>query len=101
MKPPTSEKKNSRSSRLSTDTITQISVAHTVSGQPQYAICVDNTDYPVSLELHKIYRLLPSPVWERDGYVRVVDESGEDYVYPARRFLRVRLPLTIRVALSK
>ena len=73
----------------------------TANGQSQYAICIDNTDYPASLELHKIYRLLPSPTWERDGYVRVVDESGEDYAYPARRFLRVKLPQTIRAIFSK
>ncbi len=73
----------------------------TANGQPQYAICIDNTNYPASLELYKIYRLLPLPKWERDGYVRVIDESGEDYVYPARRFLRVMLPQTIRAILSK
>ncbi len=101
MKPQTSAEKNSRSSSLTTDAVAQISVANTSNGASTYAICIDNAGYPASLELHKIYRLLPSPTWESEGYVRVVDESGEDYVYSAHHFLRVKLPQTIRAALSK
>jgi hypothetical protein len=69
--------------------------------RPQYMLCVDNTDYPASLELHKLYRLLPpqEPSLET-GYLRVVDEAGEDYFYSAHRFLRVRLPQTVQAALA-
>jgi hypothetical protein len=64
------------------------------------AICVDNTDYPASLELHKLYRVLPDEDAERDGDVRVIDESGEDYLYPADYFLLVEFPQAIQRALQ-
>lgn len=57
----------------------------------RYAICIDNTEYPASLELLKLYRVLSNRQAERDGDVRVIDESGEDYLYPANYFLLVAL----------
>lgn len=54
--------------------------------KPSFAVCVDNSEYPASLELHKIYRVLPDQDAERDGDLRVVDESDEDYLYPATYF---------------
>lgn len=48
----------------------------------RFAVCVDNDGYPVSLKLHKIYRVLPDEDAEADGDLRVVDESGEDYLFP-------------------
>lgn len=57
-----------------------------------FAICVDNSDYPVSLELHKIYRVLPDDDAALDGDLRVIDESGEDYLYPADYFVLIDLP---------
>ncbi len=54
---------------------------------PQYAICIANDEYPASLELHKVYRLLPDEEAALDGDVRVIDESGEDYLYPADYFV--------------
>lgn len=59
---------------------------------PRYAICVDNSAYPASLELHKIYRVLPDEDAAQDGDLRVIDESGEDYLYPATYFLLIDLP---------
>lgn len=53
----------------------------------QFVICIDNTDYPASLELHKVYRALPDAEAEVEGDLRVIDESGEDYLYPADYFL--------------
>ena len=58
----------------------------------RFAICVNNDEYPASLELHKVYRLLPDKEAEQDGDLRVVDESGEDYLYPAEYFVLVELP---------
>ncbi len=58
----------------------------------RYVICIDNTDYPVSLALHRIYRVLPDEDAERDGDLRVIDESGEDYLYPAASFVPVEVP---------
>ena len=59
---------------------------------PQFAICVDNSEYPASLELHKVYRLLPDTDAAADGDLRIIDESGEDYLYPADFFLPLDLP---------
>ena len=59
---------------------------------PQFAICIDNSEYPASLEMHKIYRVLPDEDVEQDGDLRIIDESGEDYLYPADYFVLVDLP---------
>ena len=60
--------------------------------QPQFAVCIDNEDYPASLELRKIYRVLPDKKGAKHGLIRVVDESGEDYLYPERFFVPIKLP---------
>ncbi|MBM4456822.1 MAG: hypothetical protein FJ011_03470 [Chloroflexi bacterium] len=57
-----------------------------------YVICIDNSNYPASLALHRIYRVLPDEDAERDGDLRVIDESGEDYLYPASYFVPVEVP---------
>ena len=67
----------------------------------RFAICVDNSGYPVSLELRKIYRVIPDKDAERDGDLRVIDESGEDYLYPADYFVLIELPRPIIRALNK
>jgi hypothetical protein len=56
--------------------------------ESQFVICVRNDGHPASLELHKGYRLLEDEPASRRGLVRVVDESGEDYLYPEEYFLR-------------
>jgi hypothetical protein len=61
-------------------------------------ICLDNTDYEVSLERRKIYVVLADARAERLGHLRVVDESGEDYLYPRKRFVPADLPLSTRRA---
>jgi len=63
-----------------------------------FAVCVDNTDYPASLELHKVYQVLPDEDAAADGDIRVIDESGEDYLYPAEYFILVKLPHTVEQA---
>lgn len=68
---------------------------------PQLALCVDNSGYPASLELHKLYRVLPDEDAALDGDLRVIDESGEDYLYPARRFLVAKWPESVERALLK
>jgi hypothetical protein len=67
--------------------------------EPVFAVCINNRDYPASLELHKIYRVLPDDDAAKDGDIRVVDESGEDYLYPAKDFIHLDLPAEVRVAL--
>lgn len=52
----------------------------------RFVQCVQNNGFEVSLELHRWYEVLPDPVWESRGCLRVIDESGEDYVYHPRYF---------------
>jgi hypothetical protein len=65
----------------------------------RFAVCVDNDGYPASLELHKIYRVLPDEGAQADGDLRIVDESGEDYLYPAERFVLLELPQAVEKSL--
>ncbi len=57
-----------------------------------FMICVDNRGYESSLEIRKLYEMLTDRVAEKHHQVRVIDESGEDYVYPEKFFAPVRLP---------
>lgn len=58
----------------------------------QFAVCVENAEYPSSLELHKLYAVLPDEQAAKDGYLRVIDESGEDYLFPGSYFMVLELP---------
>ncbi|MCW5891049.1 MAG: hypothetical protein KIT14_10915 [bacterium] len=66
----------------------------------QYLLCVRNSGCE-DLELRKLYVKLPDALAAREGFVRVVDESGEDYLYPAANFVLVRLPLAAERALAR
>ena len=68
---------------------------------PRFAVCVGNSGYPASLELHKIYRVLPDEDAEQDGDLRVIDESGEDYLYPADYFMMLELPRELQRVLLR
>jgi hypothetical protein len=59
---------------------------------PIFVACVDNSGYLASLELHKIYQMVPDEDAEQDGDIRVIDESGEDYLYSADRFIVIEVP---------
>lgn len=65
----------------------------------QFAVCVDNDGYEASLERHKIYVILPDKNAERDGDLRVIDESGEDYLFSADRFVAIDVPAAVRASL--
>ena len=54
-------------------------------------MCVENEGYPASLELLKVYRSLPDPEAERHKMIRVIDEDGEDYLYPKDWFVKIEL----------
>ena len=69
------------------------------SSSAHFAVCIDNRSYPTSLELHKIYRVLADEDAAAEGDIRVIDESGEDYLYPANRFVEIKPPQTVRRAL--
>ena len=67
----------------------------------QFVICVDNSNYPASLELHKIYTVLPDERAAEDDFIRVIDESGEDYLYSAKRFVFVELPAQVKQSIAR
>ena len=58
----------------------------------RFAVCSDNGNYPASLEPRKLYEVLPDSPAQPRGQLRVIDESSEDYLYPARYFRLVTLP---------
>ena len=65
----------------------------------RFAVCVRNAGYEASLERNKIYAVLPDDEAERDGDLRVVDESGEDYLFSADRFVAIDVPAAVRASL--
>lgn len=65
----------------------------------QFALCLENEGYPASLEVGKLYRVIPDRDATAHGYVRIVDESGEDYAFTANRFHLIRLPRNVGQAL--
>ncbi len=66
----------------------------------QFGVCIDNRGYAASLEVGKLYRVIPDEEASRHGYLRVVDESGEDYGYSAERFFVLKVPPPVAHALS-
>jgi hypothetical protein len=67
----------------------------------EFALCLDNSLYPASLELHKIYRVLPNAGEGIDGDIRVIDERGEDYLYPATLFEYIKVSQTVEQSILR
>ena len=67
--------------------------------QSRFVICIDNSEYPASLEKRKIYEALPDEVAASLGQIRVIDESGEDYLYPESCFIDANLSKETQAAL--
>ncbi len=67
----------------------------------QYVICVGHKGHAASLELRKIYQVLPDKAGSKHHQIRVIDESGEEYLYPEEYFVPVRLPQTVERAVRK
>ena len=65
----------------------------------RFLICVENKGYEVSLEKRKIYVAISDSMALKHGYVRVIDESGEDYLYPKSLFLHITIPASLRKAI--
>ena len=59
------------------------------------------SDYPASLELHKIYRVINDKEIEDEGDIRIIDESGEDYIYPSSYFVPIQVPQTVEKSLLR
>lgn len=64
-----------------------------------FAVCLNNKGYPASLEVGKLYRVIPDVEAEAHGYLRVADESGEDYAYSSERFFPIHIPTRLERAL--
>jgi hypothetical protein len=69
--------------------------------QHRFAVCVQNKGYEASLERNKIYTVLPEEDAERDGDLRVIDESGEDYLFSADCFVAIEVPAPVGASLLK
>lgn len=69
--------------------------------EPQFVVCVNNEEYPASLELRKLYQVVPDPAAAKHHHVRIVDESGEDYLYPDSCFVTVDLPPSVERAVLR
>lgn len=65
----------------------------------RFAICINNADFPASLERWKVYRVVPDEKAESRSLIRVVDESEEDYVYSAKDFVAITLPSKVESAM--
>ena len=65
----------------------------------RFVVCIRNDGYPAALETRKLYETLPDLEAEKHGQLRVIDESGEDYLYPEELFVPLRLPKSVRDAL--
>ena len=66
---------------------------------PGFAVCIRNDGYSASLETRKLYPIIEDPDAEANDLIRVIDESGEDYVYPAALFEKLDLPASLQNAL--
>ena len=66
-----------------------------------YVLCVKNRGYPAALEVRKVYRVLSDPTAQKRGLARVIDESGEDYLYPTDFFVPIEVPRTAVRVFSK
>lgn len=67
--------------------------------EQMFALCIDNKDSE-DLEKRKIYQVLPDDKAAKEGYLRVIDESGEDYLYPSSYFILIQLPREAQEALE-
>lgn len=66
--------------------------------ETKFVICVNNQDYPASLELWKVYRTVSDEKAEQRNLIRIIDESGEDYLYSSENFASINLPQEVETA---
>ena len=95
MKHTASEKKRSSANSTSTRSPRPVVRRH------RFVVCVRNDGYEASLERNKIYRVVTDHDAERDGDLRIVDESGEDYLFAANRFVAIDVPAPVRASLLR
>lgn len=63
-----------------------------MKSETKFVVCIENKNYPTSLEFGKIYRVVPDEKARQHKMIRVIDESGEDYLYAENFFVRIELP---------
>jgi hypothetical protein len=68
--------------------------------ETRFVVCISNEGYPASLELRKIYQVVPDVRAAEHQHIRVVDESGEDYLYPADYFVAIEVPQAVEQVFS-
>ena len=78
-----SARKNTKSSAFSTEA---------KPSEARFVLCVRNEDYTASLELRKVYQVLADQQAAKHRQMRIIDESGEDYLYPQEYFVPIKLP---------
>jgi len=66
-----------------------------------FVVCLHNEGYEASLQLHKIYRVLPDPKAGKEGHLRIIDESGEDYLFPQAWFVAIDVPEAVQASLLR
>jgi hypothetical protein len=62
------------------------------SQQPQFVVCINNATYPDDLKVRTVYQVLPDESAARSNFLRIIDETGEDYLYPADYFVLIGIP---------
>lgn len=67
----------------------------------RYAVCIANEEHEASLERNKVYAVIPDARAEADGLIRVIDEDGEGYLYPAKWFVAIEVPRAVQESVSK
>jgi hypothetical protein len=66
----------------------------------EFVVCINNQNYLASLEVRKIYQVLPDLKANAHNMIRIIDESGEDYLYPDRYFMPIELPESVKQVLA-
>jgi hypothetical protein len=99
MKRTESVRKKSNASATSTDA--RGATSSRLPKGARFVVCVNNEGYQASLERNKIYVALPDAQAESDGDIRVIDESGEDYLFSAKRFVAVELPQAVQASVRR
>jgi hypothetical protein len=74
-------------------------MTHLSATDTHFAVCIHNAEYQAALELRKLYQIVPDEGAVTQHLVRVIDESGEDYLYPEMYFLPIDLPQSVKDAL--
>ena len=68
--------------------------------ETRFVVCINNQNYQASLEVRKIYKIIPDSRAAEHQFIRVIDESGEDYLYPVAYFVPIALPKAVEAVFA-